>query len=146
MTHGRLLYLNLAALLAQCLSLLLRSRTLLLLTLNCLLSGSFPLRLLLLTHHLSFVLRTTRLTNPLSFCLDSRTLSCSLVELLFAQLLHLLSRASIAACRLSGQIGHLPFTRLLCRKARLLSRLRGRALIRDLQRLLLHSIIQGLYS
>ena len=92
-------------------------------------SRSFPLRLLLLTHQLSVVLRTSRLTNPLSFCLDSRTLGCSLVQLLSAQFLHLLSRVSIAARSLSGQISHLPFTRLLCHKVWLLDRRRGGALI-----------------
>ena len=89
-------------------------------------SGSFPLRLLLLTHHLSLVLR---LAHPLTLRLHSCTLSCSLVQLLFAQLLHLLARVSVAARSLFGQISHLSFPRLLCRKVWLLSRGRGCALI-----------------
>jgi len=138
-THWRLLCLILPALLALRLNLLLRSRTLLLLRLNCLLSGRFPLCLLLL----SLVL-TRRLAYSLAFCLDGSTLSRPLVRLLSAQLLHLLSRVSIAARRLSCQVGHLSFARLLGRKVWLLSglsRLSCCALIRDLQLLILHSII-----
>jgi len=141
MTHRRLLRLILPA--------LLRGGTLLLLTLNCLLSGSFSLRLLLLTHHLPLVLRTSWLAHPLALSLNGRTLSCSLVRLLFAQFLHLLSRISITPRRLSCQVSHLSFARLLCRKIWLLVSLRcltrGRCtLIRDLQLLIFHSIIQRL--
>ena len=133
MTRRRLLCLILPA--------LLHGSTLLLLSLNCLLSGSFSLRLLLLTHHLPVVLRTSWLAHPLALSLNGCTLSCSLVRLLFAQLLHLLSRVSIATRRLSCQVSHLSLSCLLCRKVGLLSRLSGCALIRDLELLILHSII-----
>ena len=136
MTRRRLLFLILPA--------LLHGSTLLLLTLNCLLSGSFSLRLLLLTHHLPLVLGTSWLAYPLTLSLNGCTLRCSLVRLLFAQFLHLLSRVSITTRRLSCQVSHLSFARLLGRKVWLLSglsRLSCRALIRDLQLLILHSII-----
>jgi len=138
MTRRRLLFLILPA--------LLHGSTLLLLTLNCLLSGSFSLRLLLLTHHLPLVLGTSWLAHPLALSLNGCTLSCSLVRLLFAQFLHLLSGVSITTRRLSCQVSHLSLARLFRRKVRLLSCLSGCALIRDLELLSLHSIIQRLDS
>ena len=109
-------------------------------------SGSFSLRLLLLTHHLPLVLGTSWLAHPLALSLNGCTLSCSLVRLLFAQFLHLPSRVSITTRRLSCQVSHLSLARLLRCKVWLLSRLSGRPLIRDLELLSLHSIIQRLDS
>ena len=107
------------------------------------------MRLLLLAHHLSLILRTGWLAYSLALRPDGRTLSCSLIQLLAPQLLHLLARASVAPRSLSCQVSHLSFARLFCRKIWLLVPLRrlsrGRCtLIRDLQLLIFHSIIQRL--
>ena len=104
------------------------------------------MRLLLLTHPLSLVLRASWLAHPLPLGLNRCTLSCALARLLSPQLLHLLASVSVAPRRLSCQVGHLPLARLLGGKVGLLSSLSSCALICDLERLFLHSIIQWLDS
>jgi hypothetical protein len=60
-----------------------------------------------------------------------------LLDLLPAQILHLLASVAITTSRLSGQIGHLSFPRLLCCYVRLRTRLRTIARLRDVVRSLL---------
>jgi len=104
------------SLLAPGLRLLLRRRALLLLRLDHLLPGSVTLSLLLLAFDSLLVLGLNR---GLSRLADLLALSrhCpfgrSLIHLLFAQVLQLLARVPVAARRLFGQIGNLPFARLL---------------------------------
>jgi len=82
--------------------------------------------LLLLTHQLTLVLLLRWLANSLTLRLRIHsTLRALLSYLLLPQLLHLLTRAAIAACRFSSQIGHLFLSRLFrCDVRRLTLRLR----------------------
>ena len=106
-------------------SLLLRG-TLQLLRRGHLLTSSFALRLLLLTHQLTLVLLLRRLANSLTLRLRIHsTLRTLLSCLLLPQLLHLLTRPTITASCLSSQISHLFLSRLFrCDVRRLTLQLR----------------------
>ena len=92
------------------LRLLLGCRASLLLTLDHLLSSSFPRRLLLLTQS---VLRLHLLTHALALrLLSRRAFSTLLFELLSAQIVELCSRTSITTTCLARQIRHLALSLL----------------------------------
>ena len=99
-----------------------------------LLDRAFDSRLLHLPHHLSVVPSLRRLPSLGRLLPD--LLASRLLQLLTTQVLHLLSRSTIAACCLSGKVGHLPLASLFIRDVwRLLLRLsccRRRALISEL--------------
>jgi hypothetical protein len=116
-------HLHLAPLLTLSLNLLLRRRMPLLLVHNHLLPGSFSLPLLLLPQGISL---TLLLLHLLAYAFALRLLSAEaicalLLNLLPAQILHLLPRVSITASCLSGQIRNLSFSCLLRRKVLLLA-------------------------
>jgi hypothetical protein len=79
------------------------------------------------------LLRLHLLTHAFALGLywNAGTRSSLLLDLLPAQNLHLLPRVTITTCRLSGQICHLSFPRLLCGYVRL--RLRAIAQITGLR-------------
>jgi hypothetical protein len=126
MPHCRLLgwlHLHLAPLLTLSLNLLLSRRMPLLLVRNHLLPGSLSLHLLLLTQGVSLTLLLLHLlAHAFALRLLSAHAICALLlNLLPAQILHLLPRVSITASRLSGQIRNLSFSCLLRRKVLLLA-------------------------
>jgi hypothetical protein len=107
------LHFRLPALLTLNLNLLLR-RSALLLAGDHLLPGSRPLYLLLLAKSLSLALLLHLLAHPFAlWLLRAKTLCALLLNLLPAKFLHLLASVSITARRLSRQIHHLSFSRLL---------------------------------
>ena len=104
----------------------------LLLIVHHLLSRSLSLHLLLLRQNISLALLLLHLL-PHTFALGLLSLLgllrvccgplCSLlVDLLPPQILHLLSRIAVATRSLSGQVRHLPLTRLLSSQVRLCRR------------------------
>jgi hypothetical protein len=125
---------------------------LLLLRLNHLLSRSLTLRLLLLPLHLFLILLTRRLANLLALRLDICAFRRSLIHLLFAQILQLLTRVLVAPGRLSRQIGYLALARLISSDIALIClRRSGRALIHHaliphLQLLISNAIVYSLDS
>jgi len=116
-------HLHLSPLLTLSFNLLLRRRVPLLLVRNHLLPGSLSLHLLLLTQGISL---TLLLLHLFAYAFALRLLSADaicalLLNLLPAQILHLLPRVSITASCLSGQIRNLSFSCLLRRKVLLLA-------------------------
>ena len=85
------------------------------------LPGSLALYLLLLAQTFPLTLLLHLLPDTLALGLGWNASRCRslLLDLLPPQILHLLPCVTIAASRLSGQIGHLFFTRLFCGYVRL---------------------------
>ena len=91
------------------------------------LAGSVALYLLLLTQHIPLTLLLHLLAHAFALGLSRIAGLCGslLFNLLPSQILHLLPRVTITASCLSGQLGHLSFSRLLCGYVRLRTRLRA---------------------
>jgi hypothetical protein len=92
-----------------------------------LLPGSLALYLLLLSQNFPLTLLLHLLAHAFALGLSRITGLCGslLFNLLPPQILHLLPRVAIATRGLPGEVGHLPFPRLLCGYVRLRTRLRA---------------------